>query len=471
VSGPAEGLVTYEGIERVFGPLAVVAGVQGVGYDELVELELRDGSERHGVVLEVNRDLAVVQVFEGTRGIGRAGIAARFSGRPMEIPIGAGWLGRVFNGRGEPLDGGPPVFGSATRPVAGSPLNPARREAPRDPIITGVSGIDGLATLVRGQKLPVFSQGGLPHLELACQIAVQAHAGEESFRIVFCAMGITHADADAVADALEARAAGEIVLILNTADDPVIERILSPRLALTVAEHLAFERGNHVLVIMADMTSYCEAVREVSASRGDIPARRGYPGFLYSDLASLYERSGRLKDHPGSLTQLPVLTMPGGDLTHPVPDLTGYITEGQLVLTPELASRSVYPPLDILQSLSRMMRLGVGGGTGQTREDHLDVANQAYAAVARARQARDLGELVGQDALSETDRRYIAFADAFERKFLSQRTDERRELGQTLDLAWEVLSMLPRRELTMIEAKVVDAHYREVERAPADSTR
>jgi V/A-type H+/Na+-transporting ATPase subunit B len=469
VSGDAgRGLVAYDDIRRVAGPLAVVAGVRGVGFDELVTLEVRDGSTRHGVVLEVSDDLAVVQVFEGTRGIGRQGVSARFSGRPMEIAVGEGWLGRVFNGRGEPLDGGPPVFGPAARPVAGFPLNPARREAPHDPIITGVSAIDGLATLVRGQKLPVFSQGGLPHLELASQIAVQAHAGTEPFRIVFCAMGITHADAEAVADVLEARsAAKEIVLIVNTADDPVIERILSPRLALTVAEYLAFELGNHVLVIMADMTSYCEAVREVSASRGDIPARRGYPGYLYSDLASLYERSGRVKDRPGSLTQLPVLTMPGGDLTHPVPDLTGYITEGQLVLTPDVSSRAIYPPVDVLQSLSRLMRLGVG--PKRTRDDHLDVANQVYAALARARQARDLGELVGQDALSETDRRYIAFADAFERRFLSQRGDERRDLPATLDLAWSVLSALPRRELTMISAEMVAAHYQEAAGATADS--
>jgi V/A-type H+-transporting ATPase subunit B len=466
----AQGLVAYEDIQRVFGPLAVVAGVEGVGYDELVELDLSDGSVHHGVVLEVVRDLAVVQVFEGTRGIGREGVSVRFSGRPMEIPIGEGWLGRVVNGRGEPLDGGPPVVGAATRPVAGSPLNPARREAPHDPIVTGVSVIDGLATLVRGQKLPVFSQGGLPHLELAAQIAVQSRAGEEPFRIVFCAMGITHADANAVSDVLEARSGmKEIVLILNTADDPVIERILSPRLALTVAEHLAFEQGHHVLVIMADMTSYCEAVREVSASRGDIPARRGYPGFLYSDLASLYERSGRLRDRPGSLTQLPVLTMPGGDLTHPVPDLTGYITEGQLVLSPELSSRTIYPPVDVLQSLSRLMRLGVG--PERTRVDHLPVANQVYAALARARQARDLGELVGQDALSETDRRFIAFADAFEQRFLSQRTDESRDLSRTLDLAWDALSSLPRRELTMIDSKLVDEHYQEAGRATADSAR
>lgn len=461
-------LIRYEDIRRVFGPLVVVGGVADIGYDELVEIELRDGSQRHGVVLEVNRDLAVVQVFEGTRGLGRTGVSARFGGRPMEIPIGEGWLGRVFNGRGEPLDGGPPVVGPETRPVAGVPLNPARREAPHDPIITGVSVIDGLATLVRGQKLPVFSQGGLDHLELACQIAVQSHAEKEPFRIVFCAMGITHADADTVADALEARsAAQELVLIMNTADDPVIERILSPRLALTIAEYLAFEQGNHVLVIMADMTGYCEAVREISASRGDIPARRGYPGYLYSDLASLYERSGRLKDHPGSLTQLPVLTMPGGDLTHPVPDLTGYITEGQIVLAPDLASRSIYPPVDVLQSLSRLMRLGVG--PQRTRDDHMAVANQTYAALARARQSRDLGELVGQDALSETDRRFIAFADAFEHQFLAQRSDVSRPLDKTLDRAWGALSTLPRRELTMIGKDVIDAHYKEAADAPADS--
>ncbi len=471
MSGPsARGLVSYEDVRRITGPLAVVAGVRDVGFDELVQIRLRDGSTRHGVVLEVDRDLAVVQVFEGTRGIGREGVSARFSGRPMEIPIGEGWLGRVLNGRGEPLDGGPPVFGRRTRPVAGFPLNPAHREAPHDAIITGVSVIDCLATLVRGQKLPVFSQGGLSHLDLACQIAVQARARDESFRIVFCAMGITHADADAVAEALEARSATkEIVLVLNTADDPVIERILSPRLALTIAEHLAFDLGHHVLVIMADMTSYCEAVREVSSARGEIPARRGYPGYLYSDLASLYERSGRLKGHKGSLTQLPVLTMPGGDLTHPVPDLTGYITEGQLVLSPDLASRSIYPPMDVLQSLSRLMRLGAG--PGRTRDDHLDVANQTYAALARARQARDLGELVGEDALSETDRRFIAFADAFERQFLSQRTDERRELEQTLDLAWKTLSTLPRRELTMISAEMIRTHYQERAHATPDPTR
>lgn len=454
------GRIAYEDVRRVEGPLAVIAGVDGVGYDEMVELTLSDGTLRHGVVMEVDGDLAVVQVFEGTAGLGRSGVSARFSGRPMEIPVGSGWLGRVCNGRGDPLDGGPPVLGDTTRPVAGSPINPGQRATPADPIITGVSAIDGMATLVRGQKLPVFSVGGLPHLELASQIAVQAHAGEDSFRIVFCAMGVTHADAEAVMEVLETRAgAGEIALFLNTADDPVIERILTPRVALTVAEDLAFEGGHHVLVILADMTSYCEAVREVSAARGEIPARRGYPGFLYSDLASLYERSGRLQGRQGSLTQLPVLTMPGGDLTHPVPDLTGYITEGQLVLNAELVARGHYPPLDILQSLSRLMRLGVG--KERTREDHLPVANQLYAALARARQARDLGELVGKDALSETDRRYIVCAETFEDRFLSQGADESRALDATLNLAWEVLSVLPRRELAMIPAEMVEAHYQE----------
>ncbi len=461
-------LVAYEDVRRVSGPLMVVGNVQGVGYDELVEVRAADGSRLHGVVLEVDRDLAVVQLFEGTRGVGPHGVSARFSGEPMEIPVGEGWLGRTCSGRGEPIDGGPPVFGDATRPVSGWPVNPAKRATPADPIVTGISVLDGLATLVRGQKLPIFSLGGLPHLELASQIAVQAHAGDASFRIVFCAMGITHADAEAVMDVLEARAAsGEIALFLNTADDPVIERILSPRVALTVAEHLAFEAGHHVLVIMADMTSYCEAVREVSSARGEIPARRGYPGFLYSDLASLYERSGRLEGSSGSLTQLPVLTMPGGDLTHPVPDLTGYITEGQVVLSAELATAGVYPPVDVLQSLSRLMRLGVG--PERTRDDHLPVANQLYAALARARQARDLSELVGEDALSETDRRYIACADAFEARFLSQGSDESRPLEQTLDLAWSVLSLLPRRELSMIAPALVDAHYQEAEREAPDS--
>lgn len=451
--------IDYRSVGAVTGPLLVVTGVAGVGYDEIAEIRLPDGTVRHGVVLEVDRDLAVIQIYEGTRGVGLSGTPVRFGGSPFEVPIGDAWMGRVCNGRGEPIDGGPPIVAATSRPVIGSPVNPARRSPPQDAIVTGISGIDGLATLVRGQKLPIFSQGGLPHLELVAQIAVQARAEGASFRIVFCAMGVTHADAEMVEEILEARSeSGELVVLINTADDPVIERILTPRLALTVAEHLSFDQGHHVLVIMTDMTSYAEAVREVAASRGDVPGRRGYPGYLYSDLASLYERSGRIKGRPGSLTLLPVLTMPGGDITHPVPDLTGYITEGQVVLSPELHGRGIDPAIDALASLSRLMRRGAG--PGRTRDDHLEISGQIYAALARAQQARDLGELVGSDALSATDRRFIQFADAFEERFLSQGPQENRSLEQTLDLAWEIASILPRHELTMISPETIECHYR-----------
>ncbi len=335
-------------------------------------------------MLEVDRDLAVVQVFEGTSGLSVDGIRVSFQGSPMRIPVGESWLGRVCNGRGAPLDGGPPVRGTDLREIGGWPINPAYRATPSDPILTGVSVVDGLATLVRGQKLPIFSVGGLPHLELAAQIAAQATVRDEPFAVVFAAMGVTNADAAAMRERLETRATtDDLVVFLNTADDPLVERIMTPRLALTVAEHLAFDLGRHVLVVMADMTSYCEAVREVASSRGEIPSRRGYPGYLYSDLASLYERAGRIQGKPGSLTQIPVLTMPGEDITHPVPDLTGYITEGQIVLSHDLHVRGVYPPFDPLRSLSRLMRLGAG--EGKTRGDHLELAAQLYALVAQAR--------------------------------------------------------------------------------------
>lgn len=389
-----------------------------------------------------------------------------FDGTPLRIPVGASWLGRVCNGRGEPIDGGPPVFGAQTEPVSGYPMNPTVREPPSDPVLTGVSALDGLTTLVRGQKLPVFSVAGLPHLELATQIAAQASAAGEPFCVVVAAMGVTHADAAAARDVLEERSAsGELVLLLNTADDPVVERILTPRIALTVAEHLAFVLGRHVLVVAADMTNYCEAVREVSAARGEVPARHAYPGYLYSDLASLYERCGRIRGRPGSVTVLPLLTMPGGDITHPVPDLTGYITEGQVVLSTEVYARGVYPPVEPLSSLSRLMRHGVGAG--RTRSDHADVAAQALAALARARQVRELAELVGTSALSGTDRQYLTFEETFARDFLTQRVDERRTIDQTLDLAWRALAVLPRRELTMVSADDLDAHLPDLERTEA----
>jgi V/A-type H+-transporting ATPase subunit B len=448
--------VEYSTVETIRGPLVVVRGVTGVGWDEFVQVRLNGGPPRHGVVLDVDRDLAVVEVLEGTDGMDRAGTSVAFDGSPFRIPVSAGWLGRVCNGRGEPLDGGPPVLAPHTAPVTGHPLNPTLREPPADPVLTGVSAIDGLTTLVRGQKLPVFSVASLPHLELATQIAAQSSAGGEPFSVVVAGMGLTHTDAATMRDALEERAtAGEVVMILNTADDPVVERILTPRCALTVAEHLAFVLGRHVLVVAADMTSYCEAVREVSAARGEIPARHAYPGYLYSDLASLYERCGRIRGRPGSLTMVPVLTMPAGDITHPVPDLTGYITEGQVVLSAEAYATGGYPPVDPLSSLSRLMRHGAG--PGRTRDDHLDVAAQLLASLARARTARELAELVGADALNETDRRYLEFAVAFARDFAAQRPDELRVLDDTLERAWRVLGSLPRRELTMLPTALLDA--------------
>jgi len=452
--------VAYSSLTSIRGPLLLVEGVEGVGWDEVAEIRADSGPPRHGVVLEIRGDVAVVQVFEGTGGLRLDDARVTFAGAPLRVPVGEGWLGRVCNGLGDPIDGGPPVVGAEVRPVGGRPINPAAREAPSEPIVTGVSAIDGLATLVRGQKLPIFSVGGLPHLELAAQVAAQARAGasDEPFAVVFAAMGITHADAAMVRLALEERtAAGDLVLILNAADDPLVERIATPRIALTVAEHLAFDLGRHVLVVMADVTSYCEAVREVAAARGEVPSRRGYPGYLYSDLASLYERAGRLHGRPGSVTQVPVLTMPAGDVTHPVPDLTGYITEGQIVLSEELHVRGIYPPFEALASLSRLMRLGAG--PGRTRDDHLAVAAQLYAALAQARRAADLAEIVGEDALSAAERRYLDFANAFNSRFLAQGVGELRDIDETLARAWGVLSLLPRRELAMIPADELDLRY------------
>ncbi|PFG38891.1 V/A-type H+-transporting ATPase subunit B [Georgenia soli] len=447
-------LVEYTDVAELRGPLLVVRGVAGVGWDESATVAAGSGAPRHGAVLEVDGDLAVVQVLEGTEGLRPGGTRVRFAGEVLHVPVGEAWLGRVCNGRGEPLDGGPPVLARRRAPVSGYPLNPTYREPPAEPVITGVSVIDALTTLVRGQKLPVFSVAGLPHLALATQIAAQATAGGEPFAVVFAGMGLTHLDAATVRDVLEERSsAGDLLLLLNTADDPVVERILTPRIALTVAEHLAFELGRHVLVVMADMTSYAEALREVSAARGEIPGRRAYPGYLYSDLASIYERCGRMRGSPGSVTIVPVLTMPAGDITHPVPDLTGYITEGQIVLSAQMQARGVYPPVEPLSSLSRLMRKGAG--PGRTREDHLDVAAQILAALARARQTQELAELMGTDALSPTDQLYLAFERELREQLLDQRGDEARTLEQTLERAWRALLTLPRRELTMLPSALL----------------
>jgi V/A-type H+-transporting ATPase subunit B len=448
--------VEYLGVREARGPLLVVQGVSGVGWDEFAVI--RDGhSIRHGLVLEVDGDLAVVQVLEGTEGLDPAALRVAFAGEPLQIPVGPAWLGRTCSGRGEPLDGGPPITGSRSAPVAGRPLNPTHREPPSEAVVTGISVIDALTTLVRGQKLPVFSVAGLPHLELAAQIAAQATTGTDPFCVVFAGMGLTHADAETVRGSLQERsAAGELLLLLNTADDPAIERILTPRIALTVAEHLAFELGRHVLVVLADMTSYAEALREVSAARGEMPGRRAYPGNLYSDLASLYERCGRIRGTPGSVTVLPVLTMPAGDITHPVPDLTGYITEGQVILTPQAHARGVYPPVDALGSLSRLMRSGAG--PERTRADHLTIASQLLAALARAQQVSEVAEVVGTAALSETDRCYLDFGSEFERHLVNQQPDEVRTLDDTLDRCWTVAHVLPDRELTMISPQLHAAH-------------
>jgi V/A-type H+-transporting ATPase subunit B len=462
VSAPRLGLgVEYAGVTELRGPLLVVRGVSGVGWDEFAVIRVEpDGVGpriRHGLVLEVDRDLAVVQVLEGTEGLATNTTRVAFAGEPLRVPVGPGWLGRICNGRGEPIDGGPPLVSNRTAPIVGAPLNPTHREPPTEAVLTGISAIDALTTLVRGQKLPIFSAAGLPHLELAAQIAAQSRAGDEPFSVVFAGMGLTHADADAVRAALEERsAAGELLLLLNTADDPVIERILTPRIALTVAEHLAFELDRHVLVVLADMTSYAEALREVSAARGEMPGRRAYPGYLYSDLASLYERCGRIHGRAGSVTVLPVLTMPAGDITHPVPDLTGYITEGQIVLSADVHARGVYPPVDPLSSLSRLMRHGAG--PGRTRDDHLELAAQLLAALARARQVRELAEIVGASALNTTDQLYLNFATEFERRLVAQQRGERRGLAETLDRCWDVLSVLPARELTMLSERALAAH-------------
>ncbi len=451
--------IRYTEARELRGPLAVISGVAEVGWDEFVVLELDDGTVRHGLVLEVDRDVAVVEVLEGTAGIDPDHLQIEFTGGPLCIPVGEGWLGRVCNGRGEPVDGGPPITGQRM-PISGAPLNPTRRDPPSDPVLTGVSVIDALTTLVRGQKLPVFSLPGLPHLELACQIAAQATVGGEPFSVVFAGMGLTHADAAYVAEVLDERsAAGELVLLCNRADDPVIERLLTPRLALTIAEHLAFGDGGgrHVLVVLDDMTSYAEALREVSAARREIPARRAYPGYLYSDLATVYERCGRIAGHPGSITLVPVVTMPGGDITHPVPDLTGYITEGQIMLSGDMHARGVYPPVDALSSLSRLMRHGAG--PGRTRADHLPLATQLLAALAKARQVRDLVDLIGADTLTATDRAHLALAHAFADDLVDQRFDEVRDLDSTLERMWRVLDQLPRGALAMLPDELIETYH------------
>ena len=454
-----------KGVARIEGPIVVAEGVGNVGYDEVVEITDPQGRARRGRVLEVGEDVAVIEIFAGTTGLSIEDTRVRFIGRPMRMPVSMEMLGRVFDGLGVPMDGGPEPLAEKRAEINGQPVNPTARVYPRDYIQTGVSALDGMNTLVLGQKLPIFSGAGLPHDQLAAQIVRQAtlptlgemEGGE--FAIVFAAMGVKHDVADFFREAfITSGALTRVAMFLNLADDPPIERLVTPRAALTLAEFLAFERDFHVLVVLTDMTNYCEALRQISNIRGEVPSRKGYPGYLYSDLASIYERSGRIKGAKGSITQLPILTMPNDDITHPVPDLTGYITEGQIVLSRELFQRGIYPPIAVLPSLSRLMKDGVGEGA--TRADHMDISNQLYAAYSRVESVRGLASVIGEEELSPMDRQVLAFGDAFETEYVRQGEGENRPIEQTLDLAWQVAGVLPRSELSRLDEDLLERYYR-----------
>ena len=457
-----QGGVQYSKIAEIKGPLVIVDGVDNAAFDELVEIETTEGERRLGKVLEVGNGKAVVQVFEGTTGLSVAGTNAKFVGKVMEMPVSAQVLGRVFAGLGRAKDGLPEPVAESFLDINGAPMNPEQREYPKDFIQTGVSVIDGMLTLVRGQKLPIFSGSGMSHNILAAQIARQAAiiGTDDSFAVVFAAIGVQYSEAEYFKRSLEESGAlKRSVLFLNLADDPAIERIITPRVALTVAEYLAYDLGMHVLVILTDMTNYAEALREISAAREEVPGRKGYPGYLYTDLSTIYERAGRLRGKKGSVTQVPILTMPSDDITHPIPDLTGYITEGQLVLGRDLFRQGVYPPINILMSLSRIMKDGIGEGS--TRADHQEISNQNYDAYSRAQEVRALAGIVGKAGLTPVDLNYMNFGDEFEKKFLTQAIDENRTIEETLGLQWNCVSKLPKNELTKVKDKYVDQYYKE----------
>ncbi|GFP75015.1 V-type ATP synthase subunit B [Clostridium fungisolvens] len=452
-------LKEYRTVTEVVGPLMIVDNVEGVKYDELVEIELHTGEIRRGKVLEVNGSKAMVQLFEGSSGINLKGTKAKFLGRPLEIGVSEDMLGRVFDGMGRPKDNGPKIIPEKRLDIAGEAINPVARNYPSEFIQTGISAIDGLNTLVRGQKLPVFSGSGLPHAELAAQIARQSRVlnSDSKFAVVFAAIGITFEEAEFFVEEFTSTGAiDRSVLFMNLASDPAIERIATPRMALTTAEYLAYEKGMHVLVIMTDITNYCEALREVSAARKEVPGRRGYPGYLYTDLSTLYERAGRLKGKEGSITQIPILTMPEDDKTHPIPDLTGYITEGQIILSRELYKKGVMPPIDVLPSLSRLKDKGIG--KGKTREDHADTLNQLFSAYAQGKQAKELATILGESALSEADKKFAKFAEAFEKEYVSQGFTTNRVIEETLNLGWKLLKILPKSELKRIRDEYLEKY-------------
>jgi V/A-type H+-transporting ATPase subunit B len=451
--------VEYRGLHEIQGPLIFVSGVEGIGFDEFAEIVSPAGALRHGRVLEVREHLAILEVLEGTAGLSVEQTRVRFLGRPLRIPVAREMLGRVFDGMCRPLDGGPPPLAEQWRDVNGDPINPVRRDYPRDCIQTGIASIDGMNTLVRGQKLPIFSGSGLPHNELAAQIVRQAAlpATGEAFAVVFAAIGVKHDVAAFFQTSFQQGGTfHNAVLFLTLADDPSVERLVTPRAALTLAEFLAFDAGMHVLVILTDVTNYCEALREVATAKGEVPSRKGYPGYLYSDLASIYERAGRIKGRPGSITQIPILTMPNDDITHPIPDLTGYITEGQIVLSRDLYGKGIYPPVDVLPSLSRLMEDGIGAG--RTREDHSAVSSQLYAAYAKVKEVERLASIIGREELSEINRRYLQFGERFEREFVAQDPYENRDFHHTLDLGWQTLRPLPDTELTRVSRELLEAY-------------
>ncbi len=454
--------IEYLGLSSINGPLIALEGVQDAFYDEIVDFVVNGKEHKMGRIVEVYKDKAIIQVFEGTENMSLNNTHTRLTGHPMEIGLSEEMLGRTFNGIGEPIDDLGPITVEEVRDVNGLPLNPVRREYPRNYIRTGISAIDGLTTLIRGQKLPIFSGNGLPHDQLAAQIVKQASLGgstNEDFAIVFAAMGVKHDVADFFRRTFEeSGVANHVAMFLNLANDPVVERLITPKVALTAAEYLAFEKNIHILVILTDMTSFAEAMREVSSSKGEIPSRKGYPGYLYSELATLYERAGIVEGVNGSVTQLPILTMPNDDITHPIPDLTGYITEGQIVLDRNLHGQAIYPPISVLPSLSRLMKDGIG--KGYTREDHQDLANQLFSAYAKVGEARNLASVIGEDELSPIDKKYLEFGKAFEERYIGQGPNENRTIEETLDLGWELLRILPKEELDRVDTKILDVYYK-----------
>ena len=458
--------IEYLGLSQINGPLVVLEGVQNASFEEIVEITVNGNEKKLGRIIELYEDKAVIQVFEGNDGMSLKNTHTKLTGHPMEVALSPDILGRTFNGIGEPIDGLGEIKAECRLNVNGLPLNPVTREYPRNYIRTGISAIDGLTTLIRGQKLPIFSGNGLPHDRLAAQIVKQASLGDnsdEKFAIVFAAMGVKYDVAEFFRKTFEESGVSDhVVMYLNLANDPVVERLITPKVALTVAEYLAFEKGMHILVILTDMTSYAEALREVSSSKGEIPSRKGYPGYLYSDLASLYERAGIVAGVNGSVTQIPILTMPNDDITHPIPDLTGYITEGQIVLDRNLNGQSIYPPISVLPSLSRLMKDGIGEGF--TREDHQDVANQLFSCYAKVGDARALASVIGEDELSPIDKKYLEFGREFEKRFIGQDIHDNRTIIDTLNIGWELLGLLPREELDRIDTKILDKYYK-----PADA--